>query len=172
MVIKKTVHEAAAQQIKDVGPKRQSGKLFRDAGDGFPVYLLDDGRFAVWLSSRWVVKSSVKAIEGALAKGAPVLRVFQVDDGISFRSRDVTKRMLTGILENQVVDENGKKQYKGYGHYYVHDDAIVAKLKDLTDRIEKAERDFNEEMEAIMKKARPVYRGNFKEMLEKHGVKK
>lgn len=152
------------------GSSKQNGTLFRDGQ--IPIYFTSDGRFAVQIAGRWIVKSSVKSIENVLSKGAPFLRLFLVDSGISFRSRAVWTIDATAILENKIVDADGKKQHKGYGDYYVYDEEIVAKLRELQKRVEKAERDFNKEMEAVMKKARNVYRGNFDEMLAKYGAKK
>lgn len=149
----------------------QTATLFR--GGEFPIYVLTDGRFAVKWGNVWQIRRTLKAIEKIVTKERKSVKIFSVDNSISFRSRSIEIVDAVEMQERQkIVDTRGKKHFRGWNSYwYVYDEQIVEKLTDLEKRIMQAEKDFNAEFKKIMRKVREVHgEDSFKELLEEKGT--
>lgn len=141
-----------------------SATLFRDGAN--PVYLLSDGRFACKKGDKWLMRSSIKSLEKLMVKEQPFLTIMQCPAPSMQSPEKVNVREVTAYLENRTVNRAGKKEYCGYGNWYVYIPGVPEKLNDLYRRMSKAEREFYEEYKRIMKDTVSVYTSNFKDLLK------
>lgn len=143
------------QTVHNVGRENKAAKLFRDGK--FPVYLLDDGRFAVYWGSKWVIKPSLKAIDGVIGKGRKSVRVFQCSEPNTYYFVGPEVLEIAALTsDRKYIDKDGKQRYRSYGNMYRYDEALIAALNDLEKRRAKVEKELRAEHARILRKAKRV----------------
>jgi hypothetical protein len=153
------------QTIVGIGPEQCTGTLVRDH-DKYPVYLLDDGRFAVDYGGKWVIKPTMRSIDNLL-KIRKSIKLFQFGSIYHISSRDVRVVDVADMSGNKVIDKDGKKHYEGYNGWHVYDEKIVTALLDLAERARVAQVSFEKEFTKIIKKAKRVHKHDFAVVLAK-----
>jgi len=153
-----------------LGNRETEAVRFRD-GDP-PIYVMDDGRFAVNQDGHWVVRPTVKGLEALIAGSAKFVQLF-AHDGTTSVSRESSPKVhaVVRLLENgRYEDPNGKKQYGSrWGNLYLFDQKIIDQLTELEKRRFKYEQEVSRDLERILRKAVKVDSENFQQMKEKHG---
>lgn len=155
------------QVLQEITILKQKGKLVRN-GDR-PIYLLEDGRFAVKHGKSWKTAKTLQGVEAFITKKRKFLPAMQVYYGRDCQSASETPINICGEVAGKLVTLDGTK-LKGYGSFYVRDEAIIEKLKDYAKRRSAAIKKFDAEYEKIMRKAVEIRAYNIGELLEKRGI--
>lgn len=133
-----------------------------------PVYVCFDGRFAIHIAAgdKWIIKSSMKAIENEIARKRKFLKLMRVSD--YGNNIDVRQGEAVAMTDTQYTDREGKKHHKGYDLFVLNIN-IVDRLIELEKRRAKYEKEIQKEKEKIMKNANRVNSNNFAAILELYG---
>jgi hypothetical protein len=151
-----------AEPVKSVNGT--DAKLFRDGP--IPVYILPSGKFAAYHQNRWVIKPSVRQLEGALTRIPPVVEVMGIEVQSRLKMVTVSTHRLTAFEGyHKYRDESGKMRMGPYeADMYILSAVIIDKIRELESRREAAEDAFRDELRTIMKDARRVNRSNLAEV--------
>jgi len=139
---------------------KKKAKLFRESNP--PVYLLPDGRFAAQHNGQWVAKDSIKALDKVTSATAVVVRAVDLANPFT------TPIDIVAYPEKGPITKAGVK-YGRWNTWYVFDETLVAKAKDLAERREKAEEAFGAEKEKILEAAIAIDENNFGEISKTYG---
>jgi hypothetical protein len=148
---------------KDPTPRTRliAGKeanLFRDGER--PIYLLPDGRFAVWHMGNWAIKKTLAAVEK--------LQTAEKRAGLPIFQGDEPGKVIKAVVweERWIIDEDGKRHHRGYREWYVHDAIIAGQLEDLEERRRVIVEALDGEESALRERLSRVSKYDFEEMRE------
>lgn len=152
----------ADQGLQEIRILNQKGRLVRNGEH--PIYLLEDGRFAVKHGRAWKTAKTLQGVEAFITKERKYVALMAI-----YTNHPPTKLEVCGRVAGKMVTLDGTK-LGGWGSYYLYNEDIIKKLNDYNKRKQASDRKFEAEREKIMNKAVEVGGYNLDEMLDKHGV--
>lgn len=153
-----------ADPVKSINGK--DCKLYRDGHP--PVYLMPDGRFAAFYQARWLIRASLKQLDGSMKRMPKPIPVMLVDSSTRcYQTIGVkTIQVVQFYQSGKYLDELGKLRYGATGDKYIRDDAVIARLAALEEKRAAYSEEIAEEFHRIMKAARRIDRYNLRAVQE------
>jgi hypothetical protein len=148
-------------------------KLFRATDP--PVYLLPDGRFAMFWSVGWKIKPSIKQLDDLLKRHNASIKIMRFDDPSgSISIGDFEALEAVAWEKSFITKKDGSARVRSWGghDWYLYDakvekavQSVIAKAKELEKHVSKELANLRNEYERATKRAITVNRGNFQQFV-------
>ena len=146
----------------------QEATLFRNGK--YPVYVLQDGRFAVMWERSWRIRGTLKALDNFIAQPRKSIRLMRYHHSTSIIHSEVQTVDAIEVTFDKIVDLGGKSHRHGWGDWFVYDADLAAQFADFEKRRRESEKALNAEYAKLCKKAKRVSYSNFAERMKQYGT--
>lgn len=140
-----------------IGHETFNGRIFRESDP--PVYILKDGRFAVYYQNKWQAKKTLGAIDKLLSSTRKYLKMFSSGNPPAVAE-------IADMLKSKMVGADGKPVYSRWSTWYVWNEEAYTKLVAFREKERKVKQALEEEEERILDGLKKVSEDNFKKLLK------
>jgi prepilin-type N-terminal cleavage/methylation domain-containing protein len=128
-----------------------------------PVYVTQDGRFAVFFGGRWTIRTTARAAAKLVAPDRPHLSIFNP----AYLKFEEEVEVVEAVEFNQqwIIDRADRRTRAKYQQWFIYNPVVAEQLKALAKEEEVAEAGFKGRREALMERLQYVGPSNFAELV-------